>query len=61
MYQPLEQVGYLNYGAADGLGVVDRDKIDIIGGQDIDKYIIKYKLSDNIDTQLEWMQPLKTL
>ncbi len=58
---PLEQVGYLNYGAADGLGVVDCDKIDIIGGQDIDKYIIKYKLSDNIDTQLEWMQPLKTL
>lgn len=57
---PLENVGYLNFGAADGLGIVDRDKIDIIGGQDIDKHIIQYKLSDNIDTQLQWMQPLKT-
>jgi len=47
-------------GAADGLGIVDRDKIDIIGNQDPDKYIIQYKLSDNIETQLQWMQPLKT-
>ena len=57
---PLENVGYLSFGAADGLGIVDRDKIDIIGGQDIDKHIIQYKLSDNIDTQLQWKQPLKT-
>ncbi len=56
---PLENIGYLNFGAADGLGVVDRDKIDIIGNKDIDKHIIQYKLSDNIDTQLQWKEPLK--
>jgi hypothetical protein len=57
---PLENIGYLNFGAADGLGIVNRDKIDIIGNQDPDKYIMQYKLSDNIETQLQWMQPLKT-
>lgn len=58
---PLENVGYLNFGAADNLGIVDRDKIDIIGNKDIDKHIIQYKLSDNIDTQLQWKEPLKVV
>ena len=56
---PLEQVGYINYCAAAGLGNTDRNKIEIIGGQDPDKSIITYKLSSNIATQLEWKNPLE--
>jgi uncharacterized protein (DUF362 family) len=56
---PLENVGYLNYCAADGLGITDRDKIDIIGGKDPDKFVIPYKLHDSIERQLEWMLPFK--
>jgi uncharacterized protein (DUF362 family) len=55
---PLENVGYLNYCAAAGLGNVDRNKIEIIGGKDPDKSIITYKLSNNIKQQLEWKDPL---
>jgi uncharacterized protein (DUF362 family) len=55
---PLEDVGYLNYCAAGGLGNIDRDKIDIIGGQDPEKSIINYKLGSNIKMQLEWKDPL---
>jgi uncharacterized protein (DUF362 family) len=54
---PLENVGYINYCAAAGLGNMDRDKIDIIGGKDPDKSIIIYKLSANIANQLEWKEP----
>lgn len=56
---PLEEVGYINYCAAAGLGNTDRKKIEIIGGQDPDNSIITYKLSANIDTQLQWMNPLE--
>lgn len=55
---PLENVGYLNYCAAAGIGNMDRDRIEIIGGQDPDKSIITYKLGSNIDRQLEWKDPL---
>ena len=55
---PLEQVGYLNYCAAAGIGYTDRDKIEIIGSQDPDKSIIKYKMNQNIERQLEWMGPV---
>lgn len=58
---PLDNVGYLNYMAAAGLGNVDRAKIDIIGREDPDKHIIKYKLHDDIDTQLKWKDPMKLL
>jgi len=54
---PLENVGYLNYCASAGLGNMDRDKIDIIGGKDPDKNIITYKLGSNIGNQLEWKEP----
>jgi uncharacterized protein (DUF362 family) len=54
----LEDVGYINYCAAAGLGNMDRDKIDIIGDKDPEESIIKYKLSSNIDYQLEWKEPL---
>ena len=55
---PLEDVGYINYAAADGMGITDRSKIDIIGGKDPDQHIIAYKLHDNIARQLEWKNPL---
>ena len=55
---PLENVGYINYCDAAGLGNMDRAKIDIIGGKDPDKSVITYKLGSNIDRQLEWKEPL---
>ena len=57
---PLEEVGYLNYLAAAGMGNTDKGKIDIIGSQDPEKSIITYKLAPNIKNQLEWMDPLPT-
>jgi uncharacterized protein (DUF362 family) len=51
---PIEDVGYLNYCAAAGMGVIDRDKIEIIGSQVPENHIIKYKLHDGIATQLQW-------
>ena len=55
---PIENVGYINYCAAAGIGNMDRDKIEIIGGKDPDKSIITYKLGSNITNQLEWKDPL---
>ena len=55
---PLEDVGYINYLAAAGVGNMDRDKIEIIGSEDPAKHVIKYKLSNNIAQQLEWKDPL---
>jgi uncharacterized protein (DUF362 family) len=56
---PLDQVGYINYCAAAGLGNMERDKIEIIGDKDPDKSIIKYQMHRNIATQLEWSETLK--
>ena len=56
---PLEDVGYINYCAAAGIGNMDMDKIEILGGKDPEKSIIKYKLSQNIDRQLEWKEPFQ--
>jgi len=55
---PLEDVGYLNYCAAAGLGNIERDKINIIGGKDPQKSVITYKRPSNINSQLEWKDPL---
>jgi uncharacterized protein (DUF362 family) len=55
---PLENVGYINYCDAAGLGNMDRAKIDIVGGKDPDKSVITYKLGANIDQQLQWKDPL---
>lgn len=55
---PLENVGYINYCAAAGIGNMDRDKIEIIGGKDPDQSIITYKLGSNIVQQLEWKDPI---
>jgi uncharacterized protein (DUF362 family) len=57
---PLEDIGYLNYCAADGLGNIDREKIDIIGNKDPNQYIIPYKLHDNIATQMSWKGTFNT-
>ena len=54
---PLEEVGYLNYLAAAGIGVIDRNKIEIIGSQVPENHIIKYTMNQNIDMQLEWKEP----
>ena len=56
---PLEEVGYINYMAAAGIGNMDMDKIEILGGKDFEKSIIKYKMNQNIENQLEWMNPLE--
>ena len=50
------RVGYLNYCAQTGLGDPDLSKIEIIG-ESIKNHIKTYKLSNNIKSQLIWMQP----
>jgi uncharacterized protein (DUF362 family) len=55
---PLENIGYINYCAAAGIGNMDRHKIDIIGDKDPDKSVIAYKMGSNINNQLEWKEPL---
>jgi uncharacterized protein (DUF362 family) len=50
------KVGYLNYCAQTGLGDPDLSKIEIIG-ESIKNHIKTYKLSNNINSQLIWMQP----
>ncbi len=55
---PLENVGYINYCAAAGLGYMDREKIEIIGSKNPDDSIIAYKLGSNADYQLDWKNPL---
>jgi uncharacterized protein (DUF362 family) len=50
------KVGYLNYCAKTGLGDPDLSKIEIIG-ESIQNHIKTYKLSNNINSQIIWMQP----
>lgn len=50
------KIGYLNYCAQAGLGVADLNKIEIVG-EKISDHIKTYKLSDNIEKQLIWMNP----
>jgi uncharacterized protein (DUF362 family) len=49
------KVGYLNFCAQTGLGDPDLSKIEIIG-EKLSNHIKQYKLSNNIDQQLVWMQ-----
>jgi uncharacterized protein (DUF362 family) len=48
------KVGYLNYCAQTGRGTADLSKINVIGEQ-LAYHIKPYKLSDNIEKQLVWM------
>ena len=57
---PLEDIGYLKYCADAGLGIIDRSKIDIIGGKDPKDYVKQYQLPDSIERQLEWKNELES-
>ncbi len=50
------RIGYLNYCARAEMGVADLDKIRIIG-EPIRDHIKSYRLSENINDQLVWMNP----
>ncbi len=50
------KIGYLNYCANAGMGVADLDKIEITG-ESISNHKKSYRLSDNINDQLVWMNP----
>jgi uncharacterized protein (DUF362 family) len=52
------KVGYLNYCARARLGEGDIEKIEIVG-EPIASHVKSYKLADNIEKQLIWMQPAK--
>ena len=49
----------LNYCEDAGLGIIDREKIDIIGEAKPADHIIKYQLAGNIVQQLEWKNLLQ--
>jgi uncharacterized protein (DUF362 family) len=51
------KVGYLNFCAQTGSGAADLSKIEIIG-ENIDSHRKIYKLNDNINSQLIWMNPV---
>ncbi|NLA47938.1 MAG: DUF362 domain-containing protein, partial [Bacteroidales bacterium] len=55
---PTDNVGYLNYCDAAGIGIVDRNKIDIIGSEVPENHIKTYEMNRNITMQLEWKDPL---
>jgi hypothetical protein len=50
-------VGYLTYCAQTNLGVSDLNRIEIIG-EKISDHKKNYRLSDNINSQLIWMNPV---
>lgn len=52
-------VGYLDHCARwGGLGVADLDNIEILGPA-LDAHIVKYRLANNIESQLRWRQPIR--
>jgi hypothetical protein len=51
------KVGYLNYCAQTGSGIADLTRIEIIG-EKLNNHIKSYKLSDNINAQTIWMNPV---
>ena len=53
---PVEDVGYLNYCAAAGMGNVERNKIEIIGSKDPENHIVKYEMPRNIENILKWKE-----
>jgi uncharacterized protein (DUF362 family) len=56
---PIEDIGYLNFCANAGMGIVDRSKIDIISNQNPQNFVKKYQLHSRIEQQLEWKNELK--
>lgn len=55
----LSNVGYLTYCAQANLGVTDLNKIEIIG-EKISDHKRTYKLSDSINKQLIWKEPVQS-
>ncbi|MCE5252140.1 DUF362 domain-containing protein [bacterium] len=55
----IADVGYLNYCADAGLGVIDRSQIRIIGSDKPEDHVIKYKLNENSDWQLKWKEDIE--
>jgi len=51
------RIGYLNYCFIMGMGETDLDKIEIVG-EAIKDHIKTYKLPDNFDKQVTWMDPM---
>ncbi len=51
------KVGYLNFCNQTGMGIGNLDQIEVIG-ETIASHIKHYKLSDNIEKQLIWMNPM---
>jgi uncharacterized protein (DUF362 family) len=51
------KIGYLNHCAQMGLGIADLSKIEIVG-ETLKDHIKQYKLHENFDKQLEWMNPI---
>ncbi len=58
---PYEDVGVLNYCAEAGVGIVDRTKIDIVGGKDPEQYAKKYQLHDNAAWMRTWKDALPVI
>ena len=50
------KVGYLNFCAQTGSGIADLGQIEIIG-ETLTDHIKSYKLNENINAQLVWMNP----
>ena len=51
-------VGYLTFAGRLGLGQYDLSKIQLVGGTSIASVQKKYRLSDRIQRELQWMGPL---
>lgn len=52
------KIGYLNYCADAKLGQADLKKIEVVGAA-VEKHVKKYRLSDNVEKQLQWMKPVE--
>jgi len=50
------RIGYLNHCSNMGLGTADLNKIEIIG-ENLKDHIKTYKLPDNFEKQVVWMNP----
>jgi hypothetical protein len=52
-----ELVGYLNYAWKLGLGQFDLSKIQLVGGAALASVKRTYRLHDQVNEELEWMEP----
>jgi hypothetical protein len=57
---PYENVGWMNYCSDAGLGQTDLSQMEILG-ESVQGNIKTYKLSDQIQGQLIWKEPMKII